>query len=181
MQSFASLQHCLLSAAFQSTHQILLSHFQILLSLQARLLPSLVSTIFHSLSLFRSWYFSSFSVSFSPTLTSAGTAISMIIPFPYFLSIKIMSGLVSSITLSYWTLISHNTLTSSFSTAPSEMCSYHFSVCYNPCFWQWSQWIFFATLSCLILYSFWGNISHLSVAHFHFSFYIIWTGAFHRS
>ena len=71
------------------------------------IITSTTSTIFSlhnlsfSLSLFRSWYFSSFSVSFSPTLTSAGTAISMIIPFPYFLSIKIMSGLVSSITLSY--------------------------------------------------------------------------------
>ena len=51
MQSFASLQHCLLSVAFQSTHQILLLHFQGLLSLQERLLSFLVSLTFQSLSL----------------------------------------------------------------------------------------------------------------------------------
>ena len=58
---------------------------------------------FHNLpiSLFKSWYFSTFSLSFSPTLTSAGTAMLMIIPFHSFLSITIMSGLLASITLSH--------------------------------------------------------------------------------
>ena len=51
MQSFASFQHRLLSIAFQYTHQVLLLHFQGLLSLQAQLLPFLVSTFFQSLSL----------------------------------------------------------------------------------------------------------------------------------
>ena len=100
MQSFASLQHCLLSVAFQSTHQILLLHFQGLLSVQERLLSFLVSLTFQSLSLFKSWYFATFSLSFSPTITSAGTAKSMIFFFHSFLSIKIMSGLLASFTLS---------------------------------------------------------------------------------
>ena len=38
-------------------------------------------------SLFKSWYFSTFPLSVSPTLTSAATAMSMIIPFPSFLPI----------------------------------------------------------------------------------------------
>ena len=49
MQSFASRQHCLLTLAFQSTHQIVLCHSQGLLSLQARLLLFWVSAIFQSL------------------------------------------------------------------------------------------------------------------------------------
>ena len=48
MQSFASLQHCLLSLAFQSTHQILFWHIRGLLWLQAQLLPFWVFTIFQS-------------------------------------------------------------------------------------------------------------------------------------
>ena len=47
-QSFASLQHCLLSVAFQSTHQILFWHIWGLLSLQAQLLLFWVFTIFQS-------------------------------------------------------------------------------------------------------------------------------------
>ena len=49
---------------------------------------------FHNLliSLFKSWYFSTFSFSFSSILTSAGTAISIIFPFCSFLSITIRSG-----------------------------------------------------------------------------------------
>ena len=111
---------------------------------------------FHNLliSLFKSWYFSTFSFSFSSTLTSAGTAISIIIPFCSFLSITIRSGRLASIRLSHWTFMSHSTLTSSFSTAPSGACSYHFLMCYNPFFLQISQSTFFATLSCRLLYSF---------------------------
>ena len=58
---------------------------------------------FHNLvtSLFKSWYFSTFSFSFSSTLTSAGTAISIIIPFCSFLSITIRSGRLAYITLSH--------------------------------------------------------------------------------
>ena len=52
------------------------------------------------MSLFQSSYFSTFSF-FYPTLTLAGTTVSMIILFRSFLSIKIMSGLLASITLSH--------------------------------------------------------------------------------
>ena len=71
-----------------------------------------------------------------------------------------MSGVLGSITLLHWTLISGNIFTSSFSTAPPGTCLYHFSVCYEPFFLQWSQWNFFATLSCHLLYSFWANFLH---------------------
>ena len=74
--------------------------------LRAPITTGTTSTIlsFHSLliSLFKSWYFSTFPLSFYPTFTSAGTAMSMIIPFCSFLSITIiMSGLLASITLSH--------------------------------------------------------------------------------
>ena len=96
---------------------------------------------FHNLliSFFKSWYFSTFSFSFSSTLTSAGTAISIIIPFCSFLSITIRSGHLASIRLSHWILMSHSSLISSFSTAPSGACSYHFSLCSKPFFLHISQ------------------------------------------
>ena len=123
--SFALLQHCMLCLAFPSTYQILQKHFQGPLSLQGQFLN------FHNLliSFFESWYVSTFSFSFSSTLTSAGTAISIIIPFCSFLSITIRSGRLASIRLSHWIFMSHSTLIFSFSTAPSEACSYHFSLC----------------------------------------------------
>ena len=78
--------------------------FPIYLSNSAETLPrapittETISTFlnFHNLliSLFKSWYFSTFSF-FSSTLTSAGTAISIIIPFCSFLSITIRSGRLS--------------------------------------------------------------------------------------
>ena len=71
------LQHCMLFLTFESTYQIILWRFLGLLSLQARLLPFWVSTIFQSL--YKSWYFSTFSF----TLTSAGAAISMNITFRF--------------------------------------------------------------------------------------------------
>ena len=87
---------------------------------------------FHNLliSFFNSWYFSTFSFSFSSTLTSAGTAISIIIPFCSFLSITIRS---------HWIIMSYSTLISSFPTAPSGACSYHFSLCSSPFFLQISE------------------------------------------
>ena len=84
---------------------------------------------------------------------------SVIIPFCSFLSITIRSGLLASIRLSHWIFMSHCTLISSFSTAPSTACSYHFSMCSNLFFLQISQWTFFATLSCRLLYYFWANFS----------------------
>ena len=64
MQSFVSMQHCLLSLAFQSTHQILLWHFQGILSLHSTF--NILS--FHNLpiSLFKSWYFFHFLPFFFP-------------------------------------------------------------------------------------------------------------------
>ena len=60
-----------------------------------------ISTFFsvHSLLFFKPWYFSNFS--FSSTLTSAGTAISVIIPFCSFLSITFRSGRLASVRLSH--------------------------------------------------------------------------------
>ena len=132
--------------AFQSTHQIFLWHFQRILSIETWFLPFWVS---------KSWYFSMFSLSFPPTLTSTGKAILMIIPFRSFLSIKIMSGFLSSVMLPQWTIIFHNTFTSSFSTAPSGTCSYHFSVCSITHFSYKGP-----TLSYCLLYSFWPNFLH---------------------
>ena len=96
---------------------------------------------FHNLliSFFKSWYFSTFSFSFPSTLTSAGTAISIIIPFYYFLSITIRPGRLASIRLSHWIFMSRSALISLFSTAPSGACSYHFSLCSNLFFLQISQ------------------------------------------
>ena len=56
--------------------------------------------------------------SFFPTPTSAVSAILMILPFCYFFSIKIKSGLLASITLSRLMLTSHSSFTSSFFSAP---------------------------------------------------------------
>ena len=91
------------------------------------------------ISFFKSWYFSTFSFCFSFTITSVGTAISIIIPFCSFLSIIISSGRLAFIRLSHWTFMSHSTLISSFSTAPSGACLYHFSLCSNLFFLQISQ------------------------------------------
>ena len=93
---------------------------------------------FHNLLiyLFKSWYFSAFSFSFSSTLISAGTAISIINPFCSFLTITIRSGRLASIRLSHWTFMFHSTLICSLSTAPSGACSYHFSLCSNSFFLQ---------------------------------------------
>ena len=121
--------------------------FPIHLSNSAETLPRVpittetISTFlnFHNLLifLFKSWYFSTFS--FPSTLTSAGTAIPIIIPFCSFLSITIRSGRLASIRFSHWIFMSHSTLISSFSTAPSGACSHHFSLCSNLFFLQISQ------------------------------------------
>ena len=137
--------------------------------MQAPLLPFSVS---------KSWYFSIFSLSFPATLTSTGTAILMIIPFRSFLSIKIMSGFLTSVMLPHWTMISHNTFTSSFSTAPSGTCSYHFSEC-SMTHSSYKG----PTLSYCLLYSFWpiSHIHLLGVTHFYLFLHIICTGGFHWS
>ena len=80
-----------------------------------------------------------FSFSFSSTLISAGTTISIIIPFCSFLSITVRPDHLASIRLSHWIFMSHSTLISSFSTTPSGACLYHFSLCSNPFFLQISR------------------------------------------
>ena len=150
MHPFALRQHFLSSVAFQSIHEILLWHFQGLLSLQGRFLPFLVSII----SLFKSWCFFTFSLSFSPTFTSAGTGISMIIPFFCKLKLCLVFLALSRCYNERWYPATFS------STALPGTCLYHFSVCYEPFFLQRSQWDFFATLSCRLLYSFWANFLH---------------------
>ena len=63
----------------------------------------------------------------------------VIIPFCSFLSITIRSGCLASIRLSHWIFMSHSTLISLFSTAPSGACPYHFLLCSNLFFLQISQ------------------------------------------
>ena len=147
-----------------------------------RTIPAFLN--FHNflISFFKSWYFSTFSFSFSSTITSGGTAISIIIPFCSFLSITTGSGRLGSIRLSHWIFVSHSTLISSFSTAPSGACSYHFSLCCNPFFLQISQWTFFETLLCVAFCILFEPIFHihlLCVAHFQLFSHIIYTGGFH--
>ena len=99
-----------------------------------------------------------------------------------FLSITTGSGRLGSIRLSHWIFVSHSTLISSFSTAPSGACSYHFSLCCNPFFLQISQWTFFETLLCVAFCILFEPIFHirlLCVAHFQLFSHIIYTGGFH--
>ena len=105
------------------------------------------------LSLFKFWYFSTFPISFSRILQSPGTATSMMTHHFTFLSTKIKSGLLASITLSHWMFISQVNLTSSSFTTPSGQCSYRFSFFSRLCFSQNFQWTNFPTVSCLLLYS----------------------------
>ena len=50
--------------------------------------------------------------------------------------------------------------TSLFSTTPSGVCSYHFSLLFRLQFPHNFQWTILATLSCFLLYSFCANFSH---------------------
>ena len=93
---------------------------------------------FHNLliSFFKTWYISTLSFCVSSILTSAGTVISIIIPYCSFLSITITSSRLASIRLLNWIFMSHSTLISSFSTAPSGAWSCHFSLCSDLFFLQ---------------------------------------------
>ena len=106
---FALLQHWVVFLAFQSTHQILWWHFQRLLAITTGTTSTILSFHNHPISLFKSWYFPLFSLSFSPTLTPAGTAMSMIILFRSFLPITITSSSPthSSYRNSRWTSLLH--------------------------------------------------------------------------
>ena len=91
---------------------------------------TLMLVSFHTFlnSILRSWYASIFSCSFLLTLTSPGTAMSIISALFSFLYTITMSGLLCSITLSVWILKSHSILTSFDSITFSAWCSYHLSV-----------------------------------------------------
>ena len=67
-------------------------------------------------SLFKFWYFSIFAIPFSSILQSPGIATLMMTHDFTFLSTKIKLGLLASITLSHWIIISHINLTLSSST-----------------------------------------------------------------
>ena len=83
-----------------------------------------------------------------------------------FVSTKVKSGLLASMTLSYWIFLSQINLISSPSTATSGQCSYHFSFLSRLCFSHNFQWTNFATVSCLLLYprcaSFCSHISYVA-------------------
>ena len=130
---------------------VFLWHLQGLLSLWAQLLPFWFLIIFQSFSsgpdtFPLSCFFSYSYISWYSNIDNNPLSL-------FFVTYK-MSGFLVSITLPHWTLIFHNTFNISISTAPSGMCSYHFSMCSNSFFWQRSKWIFFATLSCRLWYSF---------------------------
>ena len=120
---------------------------------------SLMLLMFHTLliSLFSSWYLSIFSFSFSLTLMSTGTAISIMAQLHSLLFTTTTSGFLDLISLSHWIITSHKIFTSSFSTTPSGACSYHFSLLIRFYFPQNFQWTILATLLWLLLYSFCAN------------------------
>ena len=69
-----------------------------------------------------------------------------------------ISGRLSSITLSVLIGKSHKILHPSFSSTESGTCSYRLSLNSRWNFLHSSQWIFFATLSCLFLYWFFSRL-----------------------
>ena len=111
-------------------------------------------------SLFKFWYFSIFSIYFSRIIQSPGIATLMITHNFAFLSTKIKSGLLASITLSHWISISQINLTSSSSRTPSGQCLYHFSFLSRSFFSHNFQWTIFATGTCPLLYSHYASFLH---------------------
>jgi len=89
---------------------------------------TLVST-FHNLfsSLAKSWCLSIFSCSFSPTLASAGTVMSITSALLLSLSITTMSVHLCSVTWSVWIFMSQRIFTLSVSMTGSAVCWYHCS------------------------------------------------------
>ena len=138
-----------------------------------------ISTFLNSrnflISFFKCWYFSTFS--FSSTFTST------IIRFCSFLSITIRSGHLASIRLSHWIFMSHSTLISSYSTAPSGVCSYHFSLCLTCSFYKYPNELslqHFRVVFCILFETIF-HIRLLFVAHFLRFSHTIYTGGFHWS
>ena len=106
------------------------SFFDVLPSAPTTTGMTLMLLMFHILliSLFSSWYLSIFSFSFSLTHISPGIAISIIAQLLSFLFTTTIFGFLVLISLSHWIMTSYKIFTSSFSTASSGACSYHFSL-----------------------------------------------------
>ena len=135
------------------------------------------------ISLFNSWYFSTFSFSFSSTLTSAGTAISIIIPFCSFLSITIRSGRLASVRLSHWIFMSHSNLISSFLLLLPEHAHTTFHCVLTRSFYKYLDEL--SLQHCLVIFCIISelifHICLLCVAHFHLFSRTIYTGGCHSS
>ena len=111
---------------------------------------------FHSFpnSIYKSWYLSIFSCSFTMIFWSPGTATSMIKQLFTILSMHTIWDRLCSITVSDWIGKSHKILHPSFSSTESGTCSYHLSLHSRWNFVDSSQW----TLSCLFRYWFFARL-----------------------
>ena len=109
-------------------------------------------------SLASSRYLSFFSHSFSLILWSVGTTESTILHILVFLLIIIGAGLLADIRWSVCMSKSHRSLCMLFSRAGAGLYIYHMLVWSNLNFLHISLWITLPTQSCLVLYSFCGNL-----------------------
>ena len=129
---------------------------------RAPITTGMTSTIlsFHNLpiSLFKSWYFSTFPFLFPLLLHQLLQQCRWLSPFAQ-LQLCLVFLPLSHCHTEHW-YPTKLWLLHFLITTPSGTCSYHFSVCSNPFFVQKSQWTFFATLLCRLLYSFWAHFSH---------------------
>ena len=157
MLSFALLQHCFLSVAFQSTHQILLWRFQGLLSLQARLLPFLVPTILQSISLSPGTFpLSPFL--FPLLLHQLVQQYRWLSPFTPPCQLKLCLVFLPHVVTLNVDIPQHFHIFIFYCFFWDVFTP--FSVFSKPYFLQRSQWTLFATLLCHLLYSLWANFSH---------------------
>ena len=95
---------------------------------------------------------------FQNQIITAGTSDINYQTFIHIFSITTISGLRCNICLSTWIHTSHWTFTISFSMTGSTLCSYHLSHTFTSYFFHKIQWMWKHALSCLLLYSFCGNI-----------------------
>ena len=114
------------------------------------LLQLLIFIVFPIQQFFQSWYLSTFSCSFTTMIFwRPDMAMPMIKQLFAILPVHKISIQVCSITLSVWIGKFHKILHPSFSSTESGTCSYQLSSHSRWGFLGSSQWIFFATLSCL--------------------------------
>ena len=102
-----------------------------------------------------------FQFSFNFILWSVGTAKSTILQVLSFLLIIIRSGILVKIRWSVYTSKSDRRFCVSLSRTDAGLCIYHLLVWSNLNFLHNSQWITSPTQSCLVLYSFYGNLLSL--------------------